>query len=247
MNEAMLNPVMKCFRNMLTVAVLAIPAQGYCTEVTLSLNQGQVLSFVTTATKQGAEEARRRYDNRVSELASPLGFRREGTLRITFSRAGDYVPDPVMVIHSWLDRASVQKFNSTPEAAELLLAQKDIWDELRSNDVTIPQDIEITFRSDRIYRIVSLWINAEYPIDFYKYRDALSQTVSELGGRYVLHIEGGDYSSIIDPYRPPDLFWIIEWPDRAAHQSYISSDAFRANHQYFESGVEKFNVYETKW
>ena len=90
MNEAMLNPVMKCFRNMLTVAVLAIPAPGYCTEVTLSLIQGQVLSFVTTATKQGAEEARRRYDKRVFELASPLGFRREGALRITSAQAGDY-------------------------------------------------------------------------------------------------------------------------------------------------------------
>ncbi len=53
MNEAMLNPVMKCFRNMLTVAVLAIPAPGFCTEVSLILKQGQVLRFVTTATKQG--------------------------------------------------------------------------------------------------------------------------------------------------------------------------------------------------
>ena len=44
---------MKCFREILTVAVLAIPAPGFCTEVSLSLKQGQVLSFVTTATKQG--------------------------------------------------------------------------------------------------------------------------------------------------------------------------------------------------
>ena len=105
MNEVMLNPVMKCFRNMITVAVLAIPALGFGAEFTLVLKQGQVVSFVTTSTKQGAEEARRRFDKRVFELAAPLGFRREGTLQITSARAGDYAPDPLMNVLSWPDRS----------------------------------------------------------------------------------------------------------------------------------------------
>jgi len=246
MSEAMLIPVMKCFRNMLTVAVLAIPAPGFCAEVTLSLKQGQVLSFVTTATKQGAEEARRRYDKRVFELASPLGFRREGTLRITSARAGQYAPDQSMNIWSWPDRSSVEKFKASSEWVELRETQKDILDELRIYSVIIPQDMTITFQNDKIYRVVSLWTNPEYPTDFDKYRDALSETVYQQGGRYVLQIEGGDYQSVINPDRPPDLFWIIEWPDREAHQSYIGSDTFQVNYHFFQSGVAKFNVFETE-
>jgi uncharacterized protein (DUF1330 family) len=247
MSVAMLNPMMKCFRNLLTVAVLAIPAPGFCTEFTLSLKQGQVLSFVTTATKQGAEDVRRRYDKRVFELASPLGFRREGTLQITSTRAGDYAPDPLMNVLSWPDRSSVEKFDSLHEWSELRQTQKDIWDELRFNRMTIPQDMEVRFRSDRIYRVVSLWINPDRPTDFDKYRDALSETVYQQGGRYVLQMKGGDYDSFIEPDRPPDLFWIIEWPDREAHQSYIGGDTFRANYHFFQSGVAKFHVFETKY
>ena len=247
MNKVALNPVMKCVRNWLTIAVLAIPAAGFCTEFTLGLKQGQVVSFVTAATKQGAVEARRRYDKRVSELASPLGFKREGTLRITSARAGDYAPDPLMNVLSWPDRSSVEKFDSFDEWTELRPARKYIWDELRFNRMTIPQDMEVRFRSDRIYRFVSLWINPDRPTDFDKYRDALSETVYQQGGRYVLQIEGGDYQSVIDPDRPPDLFWIIEWPDRKAHQSYIGSDTFRANYHFFQSGVAKFHVFETKY
>jgi uncharacterized protein (DUF1330 family) len=247
MNDVMLNPVMKCFRYMLTVAVLATPATGYSTEVTLALKQGQILSFVTTTTKQGAEEARRRYDKRVSELASPLGFRREGTLQITSARAGDFAPDPLMNILSWPDRSSIDKFNSLHEWSELRPAQKEIWDELRFNRMTIPQDMEVRFRSDRIYRVVSLWTNPDRPTDFDKYRDALSETVYQQGGRYVLQMNGEDYDSFIEPDRPPDLFWIIEWPDREAHQSYIGSDTFRANYHFFQSGVAKFHVFETKY
>ena len=247
MSETMLNPMMKCFYYLLTIAVSAIPAPGFCAEFTLSLKQGQVVSFVTTATKQGAEEARRKYDKRVTELASPLGFRREVTLRITSARAGDYAPDPLMNVLSWPDRSSVEKFKSIDEWAELRPAQKDVWDELRINSMTISHDMQIRFRSDRIYRVVSLWTNPDRPSDFDKYRDALSETVYQQGGRYVLQIEGGDYQSAIDPDRPPDLFWIIEWPDREAHQSYIGSDTFQANYHFFQSGVAKFHVFETKY
>ncbi len=247
MNDVMLNPVMTCFRNLLTVAVLVIPAPGFCTEFTLSLKQGQVVSFVTTATKQGAEEARQKYDKRVTELASPLGFRREGTLQITSVRAGDFAPDPLMNVLSWPDRSSIEKFKASSEWVELRETQKDILDELRINSVIIPQDMTITFQNDKIYRVVSLWTNPEYPTDFDKYRDALSETVYQQGGRYVLQIEGGDYQSAIDPDRPPDLFWIIEWPDREAHQSYIGSDTFQANYHFFQSGVAKFHMFETKY
>ncbi len=113
--------------------------------------------------------------------------------------------------------------------------------------MTIPHDMQIRFRSDRIYRVVSLWINPDRPTDFDKYRDALSETVYQQGGRYVLQLKGEDYDSIIEPDRPPDLFWIIEWPDREAHQSYIGGDTFRANYHFFQSGVAKFHVFETKY
>jgi len=245
-NEAMLNPVMKYLCSMCAVAAFAIPAEGCCLDLSLSFEKGQVVSFVTTATKMGSEESHRQYNERKSDLAAPFGFRREGMLRITSARAGNFVPDQFIQVLSWPSRSSVEKFNASSEWVKLRETQKDILDELRINSVIIPQDMTITFQNDKIYRVVSLWINPDYPNDFFKYRDALSQTVSQQGGHYILQVEDGNYISYVEPDRPPDLFWIIEWPDRDSHQSYISSDTFRANYRLFQSGVARFNVFETE-
>ncbi|GAB4236777.1 MAG: hypothetical protein Tsb0034_11630 [Ekhidna sp.] len=221
----------------------------------IEINKGQVISLITSKPLPGTDELRSEYFRNVFPPAQALGFESQGSFRIRSVKLHGSKADPhvgegnLMSFFTWPDGASIERFRrETPNWNELEKSRRDIWEELRIIRMTSLKNAELNFHSDKIYRIVFVWLNDENPEHLKRYQKAMKATREELGARYVIQWDKVDYyHSFIEPSNVPDLAWIIEWPSSQAHDDYLASEAFSKNVQLFMSGVSRFEAYETEF
>ncbi len=219
----------------------------------IELKKGQVVSLITSKPLSGTDELRSEYFQKVFPPAQALGYKSEGMFMIKSTKLHGAKMEPhvgegnLMSFFTWPNGGAVEEFRrETPNWSELEKSRKDIWEELRIVRMTVMKKTELNFRSDKIYRIVFVWLNDENPDNLNRYQKAMKSTREELGARYVIQWNKVDYyHSFIEPSNVPDQAWIIEWPTSEAHASYISSDAFKENVNLFMTGVSRFEAYET--
>ena len=99
-------------------------------------------------------------------------------------------------------RASSSKAASTskrdPEWPSWKAKRPAIWEELRIARVVVEEDATMTFRSDKIYHVVFLWLNEENVTGFDTYREGIKEPVAGLGAQYLIQAKGHSYHSLID-------------------------------------------------
>lgn len=239
-----------------TLCVLGALAMGGVAERTVAqegtmlLRAGEVLTVFTSAPVDGANEARTEYFEAVLPMAAEFGFRSMASLRIEGSRylgSDEVQVSPALSLYSWPSEAERESFERHAPFFEWRDRRPQLWTELREASVVVDEDVHLRFDEAQLYRVVLLWENPERPDDFGRYQEALSETVAGLGGRYVVRGRGTSFASLRETVRPPEHIWIIEWPSREAHRAYQASEAFQAHHHLFMSGVQRFEVHETRF
>lgn len=224
----------------------AASSECYAQNAALKLKEGQLVSFVTSITKPGQDGAREDYFRQLQPLAARHGFKLAGSLSIRRAQTGDYQPFPVMNVFTWPDKDSHQNFQQDDRWRSLKAQRKRIWKELRIVGMSVRRDANINLRNNKIYRVVFVWLNQDQPEHLGQYRRAMKSTAQRLGARYLAEFDGYKYESLQESTPAPDVGWIVEWPNEAAHRSYLQSSAFRSNSHYFKSGVRRFDAYVTQ-
>ena len=222
------------------VLALFVPPGAAQTAI-LDVERGERLCLVTAAAEPRAEPATDGHGEAAHEH-SPIGVRQSLVLDVAGYQAvgaTPFAPGSRMHVRVTRDRDA----GCTPRAPEPDAAPEHAA-EVHVVGVDVAERTTLTFYEGRIYRLVSIWLSEERPDDLAAYRRALAETVATAGARYLIEGPGAEFASPSDPAPPPDVAWIIEWPDAAAREAYLRSAAFRDNVHLFQSGVRRFEAVE---
>lgn len=222
-------------------------------ERSIRLGKGQLVSFIASKMKTGMEEKRNLYFSKVFPSAKAYGFKKIGAfdiLKSTTETRGfvqNFQSGDTLELFSWTNQKAYKDFEKrTTDWSKMKAMRPEIWEELRIQRMPVQKDATLTFKKNKVYRFVSIWLNKDKPEDLQAYLDSVKETRENLGGKYLIEWKGvGHYHSLAEPDRIPDRVWIIEWPNDGSHERYLQSEAFRQNVRLFASGVSKFDAFET--
>jgi uncharacterized protein (DUF1330 family) len=218
----------------------AAPARS----VTLSYQEGQLITISSTINRAGDEAAgaRREYFQRVLPIAQELGLQRGVSLSTIATVTGNFEPGG-FAFFSWPSATAEAALNSHPEWPDIKALRPVAWDELRLYSVALQEDVELVFAEDRAYSVAVAWIDPEHPESYEDYLDAIEPALHDMGARFLFKMRGPRFEQHATPGEAPAQVTFVEWRRPEDLQAFLEGDAFEAASYLLTEGVNRFEVH----
>ncbi len=132
---------------------------------------------------------------------------------------------------------------ANPQWPAIKAQRADAWDHLRIYNSEIKKDQTITFSPDKYYSVAVAWTNPDRPNDYRQYLSNLEDTVTGLGGRFVLKLENLKYETHTPPFESPGQVMFVEWDTEEALTNLSSTEGFKQNVHLLRSGTTRFELH----
>ena len=207
-----------------------------------TLQPGQLLTFVLTENKPGGETAQKTYFDNALPLAQAAGMRELTTFKIEQVVFGDGNPLG-SGLYLWPNKLAAQQTRNDPRyLQELKPLRPQVWNQLQSIDMQIPQVLELTLDRTKPHSIALLWLKDKAAYN--KYYQGTQALRDKLGTKTLFALPSGRYDKLTEgEITPPDLVVLLQWNSVADFAGYSTSSEFQANHHHFKQGIEKMELY----
>lgn len=234
-----------CASSSMPAAVLPATEATEAQPVTISYDQGEVLSYVLITSKDGAEAkaARQTYYKTAFPIADQYGLKRDLDLAVPQQLVGKYKADAV-AIFSYPNAASVAALNTNPDWPAIKAIRPDAWDELAIFSKPLEQPLEITFDPNKIYTLAVAEIQPGAPDDYNTYMSGIEPGLNEMGGRFIYRMINPTVEAHRHTYDPQVQVTMVEWDTAEALAGFTKSPGYKANSKYFASGVSGFSFFQ---
>lgn len=211
--------------------------------LTIELQQGQLLSVVSIATKAGAaaQSVRDAYGREAFGLAREYGLNAEGSLPVAAVGVGGFAPEAVSFF-TWPDAESEAAFSSLPRWQPIKATRPDGWDELRIHDVVVDTDLTLTFRADKTYTMATAWLDPAHPGDYDRYLASIEPTLTAIGGRFMYQLRDPRFASLDSEHGAPGRITFVEWDSSDGLAEFQQADGFLSHYHLLQSGTSGFEL-----
>ena len=211
--------------------------------IALVADKGEVLGFVFSRDRPGADEIRQQYFDGMSALAMPLGLRGLGRFDLPTALFGRH-------------EASILNLLAlpSPEAAAALHASADYqalspklaqgWTAMDVIEVELQEDLALSIFPDRFYSVAKVWVSDADTHEAYV--AAAGPTRAELGISILAAFKPSKFRSLEPDRVAPYKVVLVEWPHRSVIEQYQQSPALEAIRQTDGTAIADIEWYEVQ-
>lgn len=210
--------------------------------VQMLLSKGQMFSVIAPIVKEGGESARKQYYSQVLPLATQLGLKREGQVKVTETVAGDY-NSKAFAFFSWPDVNAENNLYANSKWATMKALRSKGWDELRIYSAAIEQDTQITFSADKFYTLAIAWTNTANPSNYARYMNLIEDKLKECGGRFMYKMVSPRFEAHATDLPAPGQLTFVEWDSADGLSRFQQSPEIKAQSTLLRAGVSRFEFY----
>ncbi|MBB6521221.1 hypothetical protein [Pseudoteredinibacter isoporae] len=218
----------------------------------MSFAKGQVFSVIIPVANNtpDGKAARKRYFDASFPLASQLGLKREGQIKIKGSSAKNFKPK-VMAFYSWPNQASENQLSARPEWPEIKSLRPKAWDALNIYSKELEKDLILNFTPGKHYSLAMAWVNEKNPNDYYQYLNNIKPAVKAAGGRFIYKMNAPAYEAHgIHKKAPnnsqsaaPSQLTFVEWDNENGLKAFRASEHYKQNAHLIRSGTHQFRFF----
>jgi len=200
---------------------------------TIKLKKGELFLAVIGHQMEGKETLLQEYFGIVFPPAQKNGFMPLGQLPIDEVATGNFIPNEFVGLFKWPGMTNVQAFMGEVSPEKLTKLRVQIWSELKQHMVMVSEDMEMTFKENKIYEVKMLW--NKQMLD--------SMSITNSGGKILVNSPVAGYEDLGKNEAPNNLI-IIEWDDKESAESFKKMNLLKVKKQ--ESFYTHFAFPEVK-
>lgn len=218
------------------------------TQLVITLQPGQLLSLVAPLSKTDPDQqaasraAGKAYRQQAFPLARGFGLNKVGDLNVDKTVVGKFTP-PAFSLFTWPNQAAENKLLNHPDWPAIKALRPQAWQELKIYTHEVQEAVDLTFDPNKFYTLAIAWFDPEHPDDYHRYMANIKEQVLATGAKFMLKMNHPRFEAHAQPLRAPGQITLVEWPSREALATLQTSDLYKANIQYFRSGVNRFEFH----
>lgn len=213
--------------------------------IVIQMKQGEVLQLIAPEARADDAAARQAYYNAAFPIAESFGFKRLGQLNITQKVISDYDPG-AFIFFSWPNENAVNDFANHPQQPSLKAMRSEAWTELKIYNDVLEGDLTLSFDPSKHYTVVVAWFDPAHPGDYERYLTGIESAVNRESGRFIYKMRNPSFEANASPMVAPGQITFVEWDDTDGFARVQKSSEYKANAQFFNSGLDRFEFYWLK-
>ena len=166
----------------------------------VQLKKGELFLAIAAQQMENKEDLLQEYFGIVFPPAQKNGFTPLGQLPIKEVATGNYMPNGFIGLFKWPNMESVQQFLGEVSPEKLNELRVNIWSELKQHMVVVPENMNITFKEDKVYEVKMLWNENMLNTDIIKKNN----------GSILIHTSIAGYEDL-GKNKAPNTLMIVEW------------------------------------
>lgn len=163
-------------------------------------------------------------------------------MRVGSTLVGEFKPNG-FIFFSWPDEKAESQLTNHSQWPEIKSLRPKGWNELKIYSALAEQDINITFDSSKFYTLAVAWFNPERPKDYTDYLAGIENTVTKVGGRFILKVHHPRFEAHASPLINPGQITLVEWESPEGLAALQQSDAFKTFSPLLTTGVTAFELH----
>ncbi|MDW3645943.1 MAG: hypothetical protein R8P61_02650 [Bacteroidia bacterium] len=197
-----------------------LPVQAQDQAKTFSFKKGEVMDLIYLSSRPDSEQLFEHYKKTAFPIAFEYSYQpqrgfavKELTLGMNLSKS--------LIVGKWANKEKREGFlnNIVKRVPDFHQQRRKLFEEFALTYYVMPEDLEFSVEGSNFHVATSFW-QKDRPT-FTRFIRTWKKEVQKAGGKFLLELTEGN--SPTGYYFNPELFLIIEWPDRAAFDAFAKA------------------------